>query len=118
MQITVKKKKKRTRNFKKSQLKLENLFAEAKLELKAVNSKVDNSEEGISDLEYRTHQVLYIGTFKLWSFKDVNVHYQWRPAGIGSSGQEHRQEEEVTEELKKFAMQEMARGFYFLREHY
>ena len=43
MQITVKKKKKRTRNFKKGQLKLENLFAEAKLELKAVNSKVDNS---------------------------------------------------------------------------
>ena len=54
-------------------------------------------------------------------------HPQQLPRGLGGTGMRHqeleaqrkdeeRQEEEITEELKRFLMQEMARGFY-LRRH-
>ena len=38
---------------KRSQLKFENSFAETKAELKAMNSKLNNAEQQISDLEDR-----------------------------------------------------------------
>ena len=42
---------------KRSQLKLENSFAEIKWELKTTNSKLDNAEEWINSLEDKTTEI-------------------------------------------------------------
>ena len=42
---------------KRSQLKLENSFAEIKSELKTANSKLDNAEEWINALEDKTTEI-------------------------------------------------------------
>ena len=42
---------------KRSQLKLENSFAEIKWELKTTNSKLDNAEEWINALEDKTTEI-------------------------------------------------------------
>ena len=41
----------------RSQEKLENLFAEMKAELKAINSRMNNAEERMSDLEDRIMEI-------------------------------------------------------------
>ena len=53
MQITVK----RTRNYNKDQRKSENLFADMKAELKAMNGKMNNAEELISDVDNRIMEI-------------------------------------------------------------
>ena len=54
MQITVKKE---LETIKRKQEKLENSFAEMKAELKVMNSRLNNAEELISDLEDRTMEI-------------------------------------------------------------
>ena len=45
----------------RSQDKLENSFAETQAELKALKSRMNNSEERISDLEYRIMEITQSG---------------------------------------------------------
>ena len=56
MQITVKKKK--DLEIMRSQDKLQNSFAEMKAELKMMNSRMNNAEEQISDLEDRIIEII------------------------------------------------------------
>ena len=50
--------KKELETIRSSQEKLENSFAETKDELKAMNSRMDNAEEWVSDLEGRIMEII------------------------------------------------------------
>ena len=49
------------RKYRKSQEKLENSLAEMKAQLKALNSRMNNAEEWVSDLEYRIMEITQSG---------------------------------------------------------
>ena len=49
--------KKELETIRRSQEKLENSFTEMKAELKAMNSRMNNAEEGINDLEDRIMEI-------------------------------------------------------------
>ena len=61
----------------KRQEKLENSFAEMKTELKALNSRINNAEEQISDLKDRIIKIIQSGKEK----KHVNLHIIDIPGG-------------------------------------
>ena len=48
-------------NIKRNQEKLENSFAEIKAELKAINNRMNNAEEWISDLEDSMMKITRLG---------------------------------------------------------
>ena len=48
-------------NIRRSQEKIENSFAEMQAKFKALNSRMDNAEEGISDLEGRIMEITQSG---------------------------------------------------------
>ena len=52
---------KELKNIRRSQEKLENSFAEMQAELKALKSRMNNADEGISDLEYRIMEITQSG---------------------------------------------------------
>ena len=59
MQNTVKKK--GIRNYKEESEKIRKLFAEMKAELKEMNSRMNNSEKQVSDLEDRIREITQSG---------------------------------------------------------
>ena len=61
---------------KMSQLKLENPFAEMKAEQKAINSKLDNAEEWISDLAERIMEITQSESRQKDKWKKMKATYE------------------------------------------
>ena len=72
--------KKELETIRRSQEKLENSFEETKAELKAMNSRMNNTEEQISDLEDRIMEITQSGEQTETQMKTERKQYR-RPMG-------------------------------------
>ena len=61
----------------RSQEKLENSFVEMKAKLKSMNSRMNNAEEQISDLEDRIMEIIQLEEQRKPNLKNESIHFEW-----------------------------------------